>query len=52
MLAYGFSAFFAGIIGVMTMVAIPGDQIVLAGVSGFLSGTGAVALFGALILGK
>ncbi len=52
MLAYGFSAFFAGIVGTITMYSIPGDQLILAGVSGLLTGTGAVALLGVLMPGK
>jgi hypothetical protein len=53
MSAYGFSTFFAGIIGLITTFSIPGDQLVLAGASGALVGSGAVVLIlGALLFEK
>ncbi len=44
MLAYGFSAFFAGVIGLIATFSIPGDQIALSGVSGLLGGSGGMVL--------
>ncbi len=53
MLAYGFSAFFAGVLGLITALSIPGDQIVLVAASGLLSGSGVgVLLISTPIPGK
>ena len=44
MLAYGFSAFYAGVIGLIATFSIPGDQVILAGASGILMGHGFVTV--------
>ncbi len=45
--AYGFAVLFAGLVGLVTMFEIPGDQVYLGGLSSFLIGHG----FGMVVVG-
>ena len=44
MVAYGFSALYAGIIGILAAFSIPGNQVFLIAASGILTGHGLVIL--------
>ena len=44
LLSFGFAAFFAGIIGTVTLFSMPGSQPALGAISGTLTGSGFAAL--------
>ena len=48
--SFGFAAFFAGIIGTVAMLFIPGNQMVLSVFSGTFTGAGLAALLGAILV--